>query len=272
MLEHPYDDDHEDSYDPPPAPRRVGRKLWLAMAGLALLVAAAMLAMTLMLPALAAGPAGAANVASGQGIVLVHSRAMYTRSAGASWAGVVTLGDRGFGLTVTGVSGSTITATTRGGTPVTIQTTSSTSYSRADQTVSASAITKGERIGVRGMRKSDNTITASRITILLPLAAGKITAIGSGSITVTGRGGATVTITTPSSTKYLSISSRSGSPVQATIARGSLKVGDVIAAEGTQAGTNSLSAVTIAVVPAGLRAAGHARWNAVPSATASTGV
>ncbi len=269
MFEHPYDDM---SYGPPSPRRRLGRKLWLVMGGLALAVGAVVVVSMTVLPALAAArPGSAANVASGQVIGLSGSRPAQT-SAGTAWSGMPAFGGRGGGFTVTGVSGSpvTITATNRKGTTVTIHTTASTTYSRAGQTVSASAVTKGERIGVRGTRNSTTSITASGITIVLPTAGGKITAIASGSITVTGRGGATMTINTSSSTKYVSISRGSSGPVQATIARGTLKVGDFIFAQGTQANTTTLNALTVAVVPAGTHAGGHGAWGGSHSSPAST--
>jgi hypothetical protein len=68
-------------------------------------------------------------------------------------------------VTVTKVSGSTITGTERDGTTLTIHTTSSTAYRKAGQSASASAVTVGSEIHVMGTRNSDGSITATSIDI-----------------------------------------------------------------------------------------------------------
>src|SRR5262249_41128366 len=144
------------------------------------------------------------------------------------------------GLTVTSVGGSTITATRRDGATVTIHTTSSTTYGRAGKTVDASAITKGERIGVRGTRNSDGSITATHIEVLLPHASGSVTAISGGTITVQGRDGASQTIHTSASTAV--------ERAEQTASLSDIKVGDRIVAEGAQNSDGSLNAEAIYIV------------------------
>ncbi len=68
-------------------------------------------------------------------------------------------------LTVTGISGQTITAKASDGTSVTIHTTSSTVYVKGGQTVTAGSVTVGVQIRVQGTRNSDGSITATRIDI-----------------------------------------------------------------------------------------------------------
>src|SRR5690348_13654820 len=67
----------------------------------------------------------------------------------------------GFGmrgvLTVSGVSGDTITAKQGNGTSVTVHTTSSTRYQRAGKTVDSSQVKSGTQIAVQGTRNSDGS-------------------------------------------------------------------------------------------------------------------
>ncbi len=68
-------------------------------------------------------------------------------------------------LTVSSVSGSTITAKAPDGDTVTIHTTSSTQYTKAGASASASVVTAGSVIHVDGTRNSDSSITATRIDV-----------------------------------------------------------------------------------------------------------
>lgn len=68
-------------------------------------------------------------------------------------------------LTVSSVSGQTIIAKAPDGTSVTIHTTASTTYTKAGQSATASAITAGSTIHVRGTHNSDGSITATDIDI-----------------------------------------------------------------------------------------------------------
>jgi Domain of unknown function (DUF5666) len=143
-------------------------------------------------------------------------------------------------LTITTISGQTITATRADGTKVTIHTTTSTSYSRAGQTVSASALASGQHIRVRGERNSDGTITATRIGIVLPGYIGVVTVIKSDTITVKGRDG-THTIDVGSSTRY--VQGRGHAATSTSLS--AIKVGDWLAAEGTINSDGSLNAQVV---------------------------
>ena len=137
----------------PSAPRRHGRR-WLLIGGLAL---AFML--TLGVGTLLGSTAGAANSA--------QAASLATGGANSSQALAATPGAQGQceALTVSSVSGSTIVAKAPDGSTVTIHTSATTQYTRAGQSVSASAITVGSRIHVTGTHNSDGSITATRIDI-----------------------------------------------------------------------------------------------------------
>ncbi len=105
------------------------------------------------------------------------------------------------GLTVTKVSGQTISAKRQDGTAVTVHVTSSTTYERAGKQVSLSAVTAGEMIGVMGQRNSDGSVNATRVAIILPGFRGQVTAVSGSTITITDPRG-THTINVTGSTTY----------------------------------------------------------------------
>lgn len=143
-------------------------------------------------------------------------------------------------LTVTGVSGQTITAKQSDGTAVTIQTTSSTVFTRAGKTVSLSAVTSGEQIYAGGTKNSDGSITAKYVAIELPSYRGTVTAVNGSIITLKDRKGTTQTITTTSSTRF----TRGGQSASLS----DVKTGDQIAASGTLNSDGSLNAQVVAIV------------------------
>jgi hypothetical protein len=87
----------------------------------------------------------------------------------AQFAAASTPGAQGPGqcaaLTVASVSGQTITAKAADGSTVTIHTSSSTTYTKAGQAATASAVVVGAQIRVRGTHNSDGSITATDIAI-----------------------------------------------------------------------------------------------------------
>ena len=141
-------------------------------------------------------------------------------------------------LSVTSVSGQKITAKQQDGTSVTITTTSSTIYMRAGQKVSASAVTTGTTIHVRGTKNSDGSITAVQIDVVLPHLGGQITKISGSTLTVQDKGGVH-TIQTSSSTTFIN------DQTHQKITLSTLKTGENIHAEGTTNSNGSLSAQVV---------------------------
>ena len=144
------------------------------------------------------------------------------------------------GLTVSSVSGQTITAKRPDGASVTVKVTANTKYTRAGKTVSLSAITSGEAINVRGTRNSDGSITATQVEIVLPHLGGQVTAISGSTITVRDRDGGTATIHTSSSTTV----QRAGQSSSLS----AIAVGAQINAEGTKNSDGSLNAEAITII------------------------
>ena len=143
-------------------------------------------------------------------------------------------------LTVSNVSGQTITAKRPDGVSITVKVSASTQYTRAGKTVSLSAITSGEAIHVMGQRNSDGSIAATRVDIVLPQAGGKVTAISGSTITIQDRQGATQAIHTSASTTV----QRAGQ----TASLSDIAVGTQIGAEGTKNSDGSLNAEAIQIV------------------------
>lgn len=147
-------------------------------------------------------------------------------------------GGPGGDLTVSSVSGSDIVAKDENGASVTIHTSSSTTIERAGTKISLSALTSGTAIDVRGARNSDGTITATDVSVALPVYAGVVTKISGNTITITSpRDNTTQTISVSSSTTY----TRAG--VSASLS--DVAVGSEIAAEGTVNSDKSLAAARV---------------------------
>jgi hypothetical protein len=105
------------------------------------------------------------------------------------------------GLTVTGVSGNTITAT-RGGTTVTIAVSGTTTITEAGATVGIGAIQTGERISVQGSSTGTNAYAATAIAIIRPSENGVITAASGSQLTITSDDGSVHIINLESGTRY----------------------------------------------------------------------
>lgn len=166
----------------------------------------------------------------------------------------------GFGmggaLTVSSVSGNTITGKQADGTSVTVHTTSSTRYERAGKTVDSSQVKSGVQIAAQGTRNSDGSIAASVIRIVLPQADGKITQISGSTITVSERNG-TKTIHVTSSTTYDKVTRGSNGPTTSSAALSDLKVGTYIDAEGSQNSDGSIAAEAVHIEPDFAAGGGH---------------
>lgn len=157
----PYDDPV--AIPPPPldtAPRRARRWLvpgLLALAFTFMLVMGVFVGATILKTAQAAAGPGGAN---------------FAQFSLASTSGAHGPGSNGSGgqrqcdaLTVSSVSGNTITAKAADGSTVTIHTTASTKYTKGGQSVAASAVTAGSQIHVEGAKNSDGSINATQIDI-----------------------------------------------------------------------------------------------------------
>jgi hypothetical protein len=175
---------------------------------------------------------------------------------------------------VTAISGTDITIQDErntGGAQV-VHTASSTTFMRAGQSSSLSAVTVGEVIAAQGTKNSDGSLQAEAVQIVLPRAGGQITAVDGSTITVQARGG-TQTIHLSASTKITSVTFGASGPTETPATTSDLKVGVYIQAEGATASDGSLNAETVKIVPAhtagpGGRGPGHPHSAQTPPATA----
>jgi hypothetical protein len=147
--------------------------------------------------------------------------------------------ERGEGLTVSSVSGQTITAKRPSGASVTVKVTSSTQYVRAGSTISLSDIKAGDTIHVIGTTNSDGSVTATRIEIVLPHYDGQVKSVSGAAITVQDEQNSYVIHTSSSTTVQ-----RAGQ----SASLGDITVGSQIMAVGTKNSDGSLNAESINII------------------------
>lgn len=213
---------------PPRPPRARSKRRWLITGGV---TAALLLAMGV-------GVGVSANALAAQG---AGSQASVTSLNGWSNHGGPGYGhdqEQGIGLTVTSVSGQTITAKQPSDASVTIHVTSSTTYTRAEKTISLSDIKAGDVIHAIGTRNSDGSINATHVAIALPHYDGQVKSINGSTITIQDSQG-TYVIHTSSSTTVV----KAGQ----TASLSDIAVGSQIVAEGTKNSDGSLNAEAIRI-------------------------
>lgn len=162
-------------------------------------------------------------------------------------------GHRGRGGTITAINGSTLTLRTMNGTEV-VDTSSSTTYTKELQTISFSDLKVGEVVHVRrtpvaGTPTSSSsssstppqpgtgTVNASRVEVIEPSLAGRVTSASNGTYDLVGMDGQLLTVSTTGSTRYYSGTSQTSSSA--------LSDGAHIRAEGAQDSLTHLTADVI---------------------------
>lgn len=145
------------------------------------------------------------------------------------------------GLTVSKVSGDTITASGPGGQTISVQVNSTTVYTEAGASAALSDITVGTRIAVQGSsaNTSGTIIKATGVTIVLPQVLGVVTNVDGTTLTMTSFDGSTHTITLSSSTRY----QKAGR----TATSSDVTAGTAIVAEGTSTSDGSLNALRVTI-------------------------
>lgn len=156
--------------------------------------------------------------------------------------------ERGGGTgTVTGISGGTITLRTLTGT-LTVNTTSSTTYSKEGQKIALGDIKVDDVLQVRPVRPSGSstpsptpptTITAQAINVVLPTFFGRVTSVSGPTIFIVTHDGQQAFVFTTSSTKY--------SMNRTSSSLSDVKAGDFITASGTQTDLKHLTADQVSI-------------------------
>jgi hypothetical protein len=192
-------------------------------------------------------------------------------------------GDRGFGMrggdlgsgfhdiTISSISGSSLSLKTADGWTRTITPTSATTITKAGATITVSDLEVGDQIAFSQTRQTDGTYTIDAIRVILPSVGGQVSAVSSNTITVTQGDGTSATIHVDSATTY-----QVEGVTTATLS--DIKAGNFVVAQGTLRTDGSLDA---SMVASGFRGGpgmgGHGHgmgpddWNngAAPSASPS---
>ncbi|MEW5991763.1 MAG: DUF5666 domain-containing protein [Chloroflexota bacterium] len=162
----------------------------------------------------------------------------------------------GGGITITAISGSSISLETADGWTRTITVDGDTTYSESGDTIALSDLAVGDQIRFEQTLEDDGSYTIDAIAVIPPHAGGTVTAISGSTITVERRDGTETTITVTSSTTYTVAGD------EATLA--DVEVGMFLVAEGTENSDGSLTATEVrAADPDDFRGPGgraHGPW------------
>lgn len=181
------------------------------------------------------------------------------------------------GITITSITGSSISLQTADGWTRTITVDGGTTYTKSGATIALGDLKVGDEIGFRQTKETDGSFTIDSIVVIPPHLGGQVTAVSGSAITVKQRDGTAATITVTGSTSY--------KVAGADAKLADVKVGMFLTAEGTANGDGSLTATTVRAGTFGDRGPGgrgfhggpfgsdHDKPNATaaPSATGSAG-
>jgi len=145
----------------------------------------------------------------------------------------------GFGdISISAISGSSLSLKTDDGWTRTITVGSSTTISKGGQTIALGDLKVGDQIVFDETKASDGSFTIDQIRVVLPVVGGQVTAVGTDSITVDQKGGGSATIHVSSSTTY-------DVDGTTTAKLSDITVGSFVVAEGTERSDGSLDASTV---------------------------
>jgi uncharacterized protein DUF5666 len=150
------------------------------------------------------------------------------------------IGGRGFGpITITAISGSSISLKTEDGWTRTITVTADTAITKGGEKAALSDLNVGDTVRLGQKRNADGSWTVTAVAVVLPKTAGTVTAVSSDTITITGRDGTAQTIRTTGSTTYHK------GKVDGT--RADVTVGSQLVAIGERGSDGSITATSIQV-------------------------
>ena len=208
--------------------------------GLVGAAAAALIAVGILAAAASAAPNGifaanpSASGAPANGAASVHPGGPHGFDFGGRGGGI-----RGFGsITITAISGSTISLKTADGWTRTITVDSGTTYEKGGAAAALVDLKVGDEIQFSESRGTKGTYTINAIAIIPPHAGGTVSAISGSTITVTSPGGETATIKVGSTTTY-AVGGNAGAKLA------DIKTGMVLMATGTRNSDGSLTATSV---------------------------
>jgi len=141
-------------------------------------------------------------------------------------------------ITISSISGSNLSLETEDGWTRTITVGSSTTITKAGETIALGDLAVGDQIGFSQERADDGTYTITAIKVVLPAIGGEVTAVADNTITVTGKDGTTGTIHVDGDTTY-EVDGTTGQALS------DIEVGDFVIAEGALRTDGSLDADTV---------------------------
>ena len=158
-------------------------------------------------------------------------------------------GGPGFGgITITAISGSSISLATEDGWTRTVTVDDGTTYTKAGEDIALGDLAVGDTIGFRQTLEDDSSWTIDAIAVILPHVGGEVTAVDGSTVTVELRGGTSATI---------NIGGDANIVVNGDAAElADIEVGMVLVAEGTQNADGSLDATRVKAGDARLRGDG----------------
>ena len=155
------------------------------------------------------------------------------------------------GVEITAIDGSNMALKTVDGWTRTIQVTSSTQITKGGATITLNDLAVGDTIRFRQKRNDDGSFTVTRIDVVLPAVAGKVTAKTSSTITIQQRDGTSVTIHVDASTKFRVHGAKSDASLS------DVAVGMGLIADSEKNADGSLDAVRVVAGKAGKLGGGH---------------
>ncbi len=155
----------------------------------------------------------------------------------------VARGGIGGQITITSISGNDVALKTTDGWTRTITVSSSTTITKAGQTIAVGDLTVGDSVRFSQTASSDGTYTIDAIVVVVPTVGGTVTQVGSSSFTLTARDGTAWSITTNGTTTY-QLGSSSSAPAGTAA---DVKVGSAVIVQGTSATNNAMAAATVRI-------------------------
>lgn len=142
------------------------------------------------------------------------------------------------GVTITAISGTSISLKTDDGWTRTITVDDGTTYSKSGATIALGDLKVGDMIGFRETKETDGSYTIDSIQVVLPHLGGQVTAIDGSTITVTDRDGTTTSTIKVSGDTTYTVNGNGASLAE-------VKVGMFLEAEGTLNSDGSLAATNV---------------------------
>ncbi|HEX6867519.1 MAG TPA: DUF5666 domain-containing protein [Candidatus Limnocylindrales bacterium] len=158
-------------------------------------------------------------------------------------------------ITISAISGSSVTLTTDDGWTRTITVTDAVDVTKGGQTIAVSDLKVGDEVRIAQTRNDDGTYTVEAIAVVVPSVHGTVSDVASSGFKVTTRDGSVWTITVNGQTTY-SYGTGTGSLADVTN-------GEEVLVQGTSTADNALTALSV-------RVAGDRATGTVASKTADT--